>query len=156
MLPPMSKRYLEDLAVGEEIETPGITITDWHVMQFAGVSMDFFELHTNEEFAAQTDFGRRVAHGLLGLAVTDGLKNRSELNVEAIASLHWSWDFVGPIFIGDTVSARLRVAEKRESKSRPDRGIVTLELELRNQRGETVQKGLNRMMVKRRPASVAE
>lgn len=148
----MAKRYLEDLAVGEVIETPGVTITDWHVMQFAGVSMDFFELHTNEEFAAQTDFGRRVAHGLLGLAVTDGLKNRSELNVEAIASLHWSWDFVGPIFIGDTVSARLRVAEKRDSKSKPDRGVVTLELELRNQRGETVQKGVNRMMVKRRPA----
>ena len=67
----MAKRYFEEIEIGEEVETPGVTITDWHVMQFAGVSMDFFELHTNEEFAAQTDFGRRVAHGLLGLAVTD-------------------------------------------------------------------------------------
>ena len=146
----MSKRYFEEIEIGEEVETPGVTITDWHVMQFAGVSMDFFELHTNEEFAAQTDFGRRVAHGLLGLAVTDGLKNRSDFNVHAMASLHWSWDFVGPIFIGDTVTARLRVVEKRESKSKSDRGIVTLELELRKQGGEVVQKGRNVMMVKRR------
>ena len=146
----MAKRYFEEIEIGEEVETPGVTITDWHVMQFAGVSMDFFELHTNEEFAAQTDFGRRVAHGLLGLAVTDGLKNRSDFDVHAMASLHWSWDFVGPIFIGDTVTARLRVAEKRESKSKSDRGIVTLELELRKQGGEVVQKGRNVMMVKRR------
>ena len=111
--------------------------------------MDFFELHTSDEFAKQTEFGRRVAHGLLGLALTDGLKNRSEFQVHAIASLHWSWDFVGPIFIGDTVTATLRVAEKRPSQSKPDRGVVTLELELRNQDGQVVQKGKNLLMVER-------
>lgn len=146
----MSKRYFEEIEIGEEFETPGVTVTDWHVMQFAGVSMDFFQLHTNEEFAKKTDFGRRVAHGLLGLAITDGLKNRSEFHIHAMASLHWSWDFTGPIFIDDTVTARLRVAEKRESRSKPDRGVVTLDLELRNQHGEVVQKGSNRLMVKRR------
>ena len=86
---------------------------------------------------------------MLGLAVTDGLKNRSEFQVRAMASLHWSWDFVGPIFIGDTVKATLRVADKRPSNSKPDRGIVTLELELLNQRGEVVQKGKNLLMVAR-------
>jgi len=149
----MSKRYFEEIEIGEEFDTPGVTVTDWHVMQFAGVSMDFFELHTNEEFAKKTDFGRRVAHGLLGLAITDGLKNRSEFHIHAMASLHWSWDFTGPIFIDDTVTAHLRVAEKRESRSKPDRGVVTLDLELRNQHGEVVQKGSNRLMVKRRPAA---
>ncbi len=147
----MAARYFDQIEIGEEHSSPGVTVTDWHVMQFAGLSMDFFELHTNDEFAKQTDFGQRVAHGLLGLAITDGLKNRSTLNARAIASLHWSWDFVGPIFIGDTVTAVLRVAEKRESKSKPDRGIVTFNLKLKNQRGEIVQKGLNRMMVERRP-----
>ena len=147
----MPKRYFEDIAVGETFTTPGVTITDWHVMQFAGVSMDYFELHTNEEFAKRTDFGRRVAHGLMGLAITDGLKNRSEFHVHAMASLHWSWDFTGPIFVGDTVTASVRVTEKRESRSKPDRGIVTLDLELRNQRDEIVQKGQNRLMVQRRP-----
>ena len=146
----MPKRYFDEIEIGETHTTPGITITDWHVMQFAGLSMDFFELHTSDEFAKQTEFGRRVAHGLLGLALTDGLKNRSEFQVRAIASLHWSWDFVGPIFIGDTVTATLRVAEKRRSQSKPDRGLVTLELELRNQNGQIVQKGKNLLMVERR------
>lgn len=146
----MPKRYFDEIEIGETCETPGITVTDWHVLQFAGVSMDFFELHTNDEFARQTEFGRRVAHGLLGLALTDGLKNRSAFRVHALASLHWSWDFVGPIFIGDTVTAHLRVAEKRASRSKPDRGTVTLELELRNQEGKTVQKGNNVLMVARK------
>ena len=121
-------------------------------MQFAGLSMDYFELHTNDEVAKQTEYGRRVAHGLLGLAITDGLKNRSLFHIHAMASLHWSWDFAGPIFIGDTVQASLRVADKRASRSKPDRGVVTLELELRNQRGEVVQRGQNRLMVRRKPA----
>ena len=64
----MKKRLFDEIDVGESHETPGITITDWHVMNFAAVSMDFFELHTNEEYARRTQFGRRVAHGLLGLA----------------------------------------------------------------------------------------
>ena len=147
----MAKRYFEEIEIGEEFETPGVTVTDWHVMQFAGLSMDFFELHTNEEFAKQTQFGRRVAHGLLGLALTDGLKNRSDFRIHAMASLHWSWDFTGPIFVGDTVTAKLRVKEKRESTTKPDRGVVTLELELRNQDDVIVQRGINRLLVERRP-----
>ena len=145
----MSKRYFDQIEVGEEHSTPGVTITDWHVMQFAGLSMDFFELHTNDEFAKQTQFGQRVAHGLMGLAITDGLKNRSEFQVRAIASLHWSWDFVGPIFIGDTITAKLRVADKKPSRSKSDRGVVTLDIELTNQDGTVLQKGQNRLMVER-------
>ena len=145
----MSKRFFDQIEVGETHETPGITITDWHVMNFAAVSMDYFELHTNEEYAKRTDFGRRVAHGLMGLAIADGLKHRSSFQVEAIASLHWEWDFVAPIYVGDTIRARLRVTEMRPSKSRPDRGIAAVEYEVLNQRDEVVQKGLNRMMVKR-------
>ncbi len=145
----MSKRFFDQIEVGETHETTGITITDWHVMNFAAVSMDYFELHTNEEYAKRTDFGRRVAHGLMGLAIADGLKHRSSFQVEAIASLHWEWDFVAPIYVGDTIRARLRVTEMRPSKSRPDRGIAAVEYEVLNQRDEVVQKGLNRMMVKR-------
>ena len=145
----MRKRFFDELEVGEAHESPGITVTNWHVMNFAAVSMDFFELHTNDEYAGQTQFGRRVAHGLLGLAMADGLKHRSTFQVEAIASLHWSWDFTGPIHIGDTIRARMRVADKRASRSRSDRGIVTVEYEVLNQLDEVVQKGMNRMMVKR-------
>lgn len=152
----MAKRFFDEIVLGETHQTPGITITDWHVMSFAGLSMDFFELHTNDEFAQQTQFGQRVAHGLLGLAVTDGLKNRSTFQVEAVASLHWSWNFVGPIFVGDTVTARLRVAEIRPSKSRPQQGVVKLEIELVNQKDIVVQRGENVALVKRRPETKAE
>lgn len=146
----MSLRYFDQIETGEEYLTPGVTVTESHVLQFAGLSMDFFELHTNEEYARQTQFGRRVAHGLLGLALADGLKNRSELRVRAIASLAWSWEFTGPIFLGDTIHVRMRVTDKRASRSKPDRGVVTLGLEVVNQRGEVVQKGENRLMVERR------
>jgi acyl dehydratase len=146
----MPKRYFDEIEAGETHETPGITITDWHIGQFSGLSMDYFELHTNDEFAKQTQFGRRVAHGLLGLALTDGLKNRSEFQVRAVASLKWTWEFTGPIFVGDTLKAKLRVAEKRASRSKPDRGILTLDLELTNQRGEVVQKGQNLLLVERK------
>ncbi len=145
----MKKRLFDEIDVGESHETPGITITDWHVMNFAAVSMDFFELHTNEEYARRTQFGRRVAHGLLGLAIADGLKHRSSFQVEAIASLHWSWDFTGPIHIGDTIRARMRVSDKRASRSKEDRGVVTVQYEVLNQRNEVVQRGSNTMMVKR-------
>lgn len=146
----MSLRYFDEIQAGEEYVTPGVTVTEAHVLQFAGLSMDFFQLHTNEEFARQTIFGRRVAHGLLGLAMADGLKNRSELRVRAIASLGWTWEFAGPVFIGDTIHVRMRVADRRASRSKPDRGVVTLHLEVRNQRDEVVQKGENRLMVERR------
>jgi 3-hydroxybutyryl-CoA dehydratase len=93
------------------------------------------------EFAKNTAYGQRVAHGLLGLALTDGLKNRSEFNVRTIGALHWSWDFVAPIFIGDTGYVRFHVADKRPSKTKQGRGIITLEMELVNQRGKVAQRG---------------
>ena len=152
---PMAKRYFDEVEIGESYETPGVTVTNWHVMQFAGLSMDYFELHTNDEFAKQTQFGQRVAHGLLGLALTDGLKNRSTFQVRTVVSLKWTWEFKAPLFIGDTVTGKITVADKRASKSQPNRGILTLDIELTNQRGEVVQKGQNLLMVERREPSPA-
>ena len=111
--------------------------------------MDFFELHTNDEYAKKTQFGRRVAHGLLGLAIADGLKHRSTFQIEAIASLHWSWNFIAPIYIGDTIHARVRVSAKKASSSKPDRGVVHVDYEVLNQNNEIVQKGYNSVMVKK-------
>jgi 3-hydroxybutyryl-CoA dehydratase len=149
----MSVRYYDEINIGEEYRTPGVTVTEYHIGQFAGLSMDFWELHTNEEFAKGTQFGRRVAHGLLGLALTDGLKNRSEFQVHGIGALHWSWNFVSPIFLGDTVHVQFRVAEMRPSKKKPNCGIVTLEMKLINQRGEVTQRGRSLFMVERRGES---
>ncbi|HEV3051050.1 MAG TPA: hypothetical protein VGX50_12120, partial [Longimicrobium sp.] len=82
-------------------------------------------------------------------ALADGLKNRSSVRLAAIVSLGWRWNFTGPILAGDRISATIRVISKRTTR-RPERGLVTLYFDLRNQRGETVQHGENDMMVHRR------
>jgi acyl dehydratase len=146
----MTERYFDEIEIGEEYLTPGITVTEYQVMQYAGVSTDFWEPHTNEEFAKGTRFGRRIAHGLLGLALADGLKNRSEFKARAVGALHWSWDFVSPIFIGDTVHVRFRVADKRPSRHKPDCGVITLDMELINQRDEITQRGQGLFLVERK------
>ena len=146
----MKERCFDDIEIGEEYRTPGITVTEYQVMQYAAVSTDFWEPHTNEEFAKGTKFGRRIAHGLLGLALTDGLKNRSDFNARAIGALHWSWDFVHPIFIGDTVHVRFQVSDKRPSRSKPDCGVITLDMELINQRDEVTQRGQGHFLIERK------
>jgi 3-hydroxybutyryl-CoA dehydratase len=143
--------WFEDIAVGDRFATGGIVVTESLIQAFAGLSGDFFDLHVDDEFARTLGFPGRVAHGILGLALTDGLKNRAEHRFRAVASLGWNWRFTGPILVGDRIRAEIEVTARRETK-RADRGIVTLAFEVKNQRGETVQQGTNDLMVLRRPA----
>ena len=131
---------------GLVFETPGITVTEGHILGFAGLTGDFYEIHMDDEYARGLGYPGRVAHGLLGLALCDGLKNRAETRFAAIVSLGWRWKFTGPILVGDRIAAQVRVLSKRATKQ-VDRGIVTLGFVLRNQRGETVQEGENDLMV---------
>jgi 3-hydroxybutyryl-CoA dehydratase len=142
--------WFEDIAVGDRFATGGIVVTESLIQAFAGLSGDFFDLHVDDEFARTLGFPGRVAHGILGLALTDGLKNRAEHRFRAVASLGWNWRFTGPILVGDRIRAEIEVTARRETK-RADRGIVTLAFEVKNQRGETVQQGTNDLMVLRRP-----
>lgn len=139
----------EEIAEGLEWETPGITVTEGMIMAFAGLSGDFYEIHVDDDYARALGYPGRVAHGLLGLALADGLKNRSALRLAAIVSLGWRWRFTGVILVGDRIQARIRVVAKRETRH-SDRGIVTLDMVLSNQRGEVVQAGENDLMVHRR------
>jgi len=141
----------EDCAVGDAFTTGGIVVTESLIQAFAGLSGDFFDLHMDDRFARDLGFKGRVAHGILGLALTDGLKNRAEHRFRAIASLGWNWKFAGAILIGDRIHAEVAVMAKRETK-RPDRGIVTLAVKVKNQDGQVVQEGTNELMISRRPA----
>ena len=143
--------WYEDLAVGDRFTTGGIMVTESHVAGFAGLTGDFFDLHVDEQFAKELGFKGRIAHGILGLALTDGLKNRADHRFRAIASLGWNWKFTGPVLVGDRIQAEVTVQGKRETK-RADRGILTLGFKVKNQRGEVVQQGTNELMVSRRPA----
>ncbi|MAA73302.1 MAG: dehydratase [Salinisphaeraceae bacterium] len=142
--------YYEDLEIGREFVSPGRTITETDVVQFAGLSGDYNPIHTDAEFARDSAFGERIAHGLLGVAVISGLSARLGIfDGTAVAFLGLTWDFTGPIRLGDTVHLRMTIAAKRET-SNPERGIVEREMRLINQHGETVQKGIFKLMIRRR------
>jgi len=142
--------YFEDFQVGYRVVSPGRTITESDVVMFAGLSGDYNQLHTDAEFAASTQFGRRIAHGLLGLSVASGLASRLgfiEGTAEAFMSLEWK--FRRPIYIGDTIHVEVEVANTR-AMPRAGGGIVDFNVDVVNQNGETVQKGQWRVLVKGR------
>jgi acyl dehydratase len=131
---------------GDHYKTAGVTVTESHVVGFAGISGDLFDVHMDDEFARAAGFPGRIAHGLLGLAMADGLKTRCGVRLLGIATLGWNWSFKAPLLIGDRIHAELRVAAKRPTR-RPDRGIVTLAMKVLNQRQETVQEGETQLLM---------
>jgi 3-hydroxybutyryl-CoA dehydratase len=140
--------WLEDLAAGDHYETGRLVVTDAHIVAFAGLSGDFFDVHMDDEFAKSIGFPARVAHGLLGLALTDGLKNRSAVRIMAIASLGWNWRFRAPIFAGDRIGASVRVASVRLSSKA--QGILVLAFAVTKQDGTVVQEGETTLLARRR------
>ncbi|WP_407123244.1 MaoC family dehydratase [Bradyrhizobium sp. STM 3561] len=140
--------WFEDLVVGDHYQTGRLVVTDAHIVGFAGLSGDFFDVHMDDEFARSVGFPGRVAHGLLGLALTDGLKNRSAVRILAIASLGWNWKFRAPIFSGDRIGAGVRIAGTRLSHS--GQGILTLAFEVTKQDDTIVQEGETTLLVRRR------
>lgn len=148
-------RYWEDCEVGNEGVSPTVTVTGGGIDQYADVSGDHTPLHVDEAYARKSHFGERVAHGLHGLAVADGLKCQSEYRFLPGMSLGWTWDFLLPIRIGDLLHVKFHISGKRESKTRPGWGIVTIPCELINQKGEVVQRGEHKLMVPRRPEATA-
>jgi acyl dehydratase len=146
------RRWFEEIEVGEEYESPGRTVTESDIVLFAGLSGDYNVLHTDAEFMKSSIFGERIAHGLLGLSIQAGLFTRATQAYATIAIAGLRWKFKGPIKIGDTIRVRARVTAKKET-SQADRGVVTVEREVLNQRHEVVQEGETDLMVERRPAA---
>ena len=140
----------EDFAIGQTYKTRGRTITEADIVNFAGVSGDFNSLHLDAQYAAEhTVFGRRIAHGLLGLTVVSGLSQQAgHLRDGIIAFLGLNWRFKSPVFIGDTIHEEQTIADKRETSK--GQGIVTIHCLVRNQNGEVVQEGERIVMVARR------
>jgi acyl dehydratase len=146
------ERYWDDATVGDEASTPSVTVTEAMVNTYAEMTGDFTPVHVDEEYAKTTPFGTRVAHGLLGLSLADGLKTRAEYRFVPGMSLGWTWDFKLPIKLGDTVHVKFKVGSARLTR-RVGWGIVVLPSELINQHGEVVQFGEHRLMIPRRPGT---
>jgi acyl dehydratase len=137
---------MRDLDLGLVFETPGIVVTEAHIVGFAGIGGDFFDVHMDDLFARQQGFPGRVAHGLLGLALVDGLKNRADIRFDAIASLEWHYRFVAPVCAGDRIHARVEVVGLTPT-SDGKRGVVRLDIAVFNQHGTRVQEGTNTLLV---------
>ena len=146
-------RYWEEIDVGEEYLSPGRTVTETDIVNFAGLSGDWNILHTDAESMKHSLYGERIAHGLLGLAISSGLSARAMPQPFAtLAFTGMRWRFKGPIRIGDTISVQVRVREKREG-SKPDRGLLVVSRRVLNQRGEVVQEGEADLLIARRPTA---
>jgi len=142
--------YFEEFEVGQLFKSRGRTVTEADIVNFAGLSGDYNPLHTDEEFAKKTIFGKRIAHGMLGLTISTGLSQRLGILDDTImAFLGLEWNFKAPVFIGDTLYLEQTVKSKRET-SKPDRGIIVFEAKLFNQKGEIVQEGTRSVMVRRK------
>jgi acyl dehydratase len=148
---PMDARFLEDLHPGDSFAGPARTITETDVVAFAGLSGDFNPIHTDVEFAKNTPYGQRVVYGLLILSMMTGLLDRTGLfSGSAIAMLGIrDWQFLAPVFIGDTVRFRLTITDVRRT-SRGDRGVVGRYFEVLNQQDTVVQAGHIDVMVRAR------
>jgi len=145
--------YWEDWQIDAEFESPARTVTEADIALFAGLSGDYNPLHVNEEYCKQTIFGGRIAHGPLVYAIAAGLLFQLHLYDDTlIAFLGFEHlKFTKPVKPGDTIHARIKVLEKRET-SRPDRGVMRRQLQVLNQKGEVVQEGIQAFLLKRKPA----
>ncbi len=145
--------YFEEFEAGQKMISPGRTITESDIVGFAGLSGDFNLIHTDAEYAAQTPYGARVAHGLLGLSISSGLALRTgilEGTVIAFREIN-GWKFTKPVFIGDTIHVEMEIVETK-AMVRLGGGKVDISFNVLNQKDETVMKGVWSVLVMSKPA----
>ena len=139
--------YFDDFTVGDRFRSPGRTVGDAHFLLFAGMTGDNHPLHYDEEYARQTRFGGRVAHGLLVMAMTalgaSPLSPRLEKSM--IAFSEQGCRFRKAVLVGDTVHTEFAVIGLEK---KGDRGLLRFGVKVTNQRGETVLDGHHVYLVK--------
>lgn len=136
----MPGKYYEDLEPGMIIRHKiGRTITETDNILFSSLTMNPQALHINEDFASKTQFGKRIVNGIFTLGLVVGLTVEELTNGTIIANLGYEQvKHPQPVFHGDTIYVETEVLEMRESRSKPDRGIVKLRHFGKNQHGELV------------------
>jgi 3-hydroxybutyryl-CoA dehydratase len=144
----------DQLQIGDSIATDQTTVTARAIVEFAALTGDNFEIHMTDHGAAKHCFPSQVAHGLLVLSLVEGLKSRAAARFSAFASLGWDWAFRKPVFAGDSIRCTVTVIAKRRSPN-PAHGLLTLDIQVLNQRDEVVQKGQAKMMAYRSGAATS-
>ena len=145
--------YFEEFVVGNKLTTGKRTITVDDIMSFAGLTWDDNRIHTDPEFSKTTQFGKQIAHGMLGLSFAVGLAWQTGiLDGTIIAFRELSeWRFVKPVFIDDTLCVNLETIETR-ALSRIGGGSVTIAVEVLNQNNEVCHRGKWTVLMMSKPA----
>jgi acyl dehydratase len=144
--------FYDDIKAGQEWESQGRTVTEADVVNFAGLSGDFNPIHTDIEFARNTPFRARIAHGILVFSFASGLAVSSPpMRTIAIREIR-DWQFKDPVFIGDTIRVRSRVVEV-QVRARGRRAAVTWYRQVINQHGKVVQEGVSVTLVEGRAST---
>lgn len=141
----------EDFAIGDTGTSVGRTVTETDIVNFAALSGDWNQIHTDVEYAAGTMYKERIAHGLLVLSIASGLAVRMgfmEGTVQAFMGL--DWQFRGPTKIGDTVRVHAEVTELKPMP-RLNGGLVTFRMQILNQRDKIVHRGTWSVLMKSKP-----
>ena len=140
-------RYYEEFQVGDIYEhRPGRTITQADNISFTLLTMNTHPMHFDEEYAKHSEFGRCIVCSPLTVALMVGM-SVSDVSQKAIANLGWTdIKLTHPLFAGDTLYAESEVLEKRESKSRPSAGLVSVKTRGFNQ-GKVMVCEFNRTML---------
>lgn len=132
-------KYGDDFNVGDVYTTGAITVTEAHLVTWAGLTMDFYPLHMDKEYAAKSDFGERLAHGPLIFAMAVGLVGMAGFAGDSAVA--WlganNMKMLGPVKIGDTITVVVEVIDKKPTKN-PARGVQTWCYTVKNQRDEAV------------------
>jgi acyl dehydratase len=136
----MGGKYFEELPVGALFKHRlGRTVTEMDNVLFCALTLNTQPLHINEDYAAGTEFGTRIVNGLFTLGLVVGLTVSDLTEGTIVANLGYERVVhPRPVFHGDTLYAESEVLEARQSRSRPDCGVVRLKHIGRNQRGEVV------------------
>jgi acyl dehydratase len=130
----------EDIETGQGFETAARTVTEADIVNFAGVSGDFYYPHTDEERMKGTPYGGRIAHGALVFSVMTGLVWQSDENALEVVALYGidGMRFTAPVHPGDTVGVEAEVVGKEEKDTPYGSGVVTVACDVVNQEDETV------------------
>lgn len=150
-------KYLSEFNVGDKFVSANQTVTETATVLFAGITGNFNPVHMDYTYAQKLPFGQPIAHGLLGAAIATGLWSRLGLvEGSAIAALDTAWSFKGSIKFGDTIHDEVEVIEVRRSSSKPDRGILVVQINVVNQDGKVVQIGKTTAMLRWAPPEDGE
>ncbi|MBX9946591.1 MAG: MaoC family dehydratase [Reyranella sp.] len=149
----MAGLYFEEFVVGRVFEHPWTrTVTEMDNVLYSSLTMNVQPLHIDEEFASKTEFGQRIVNSLFTLGLMIGITVNDTTLGTTVANLGMTdVRFPKPVFHGDTLRVRTEVVSLRESKSRPDAGIVEFSHSAINQRGEVVAVCTRQALMRKKP-----